>query len=479
MFSSAVEQLALLERREVSSRELVDAYAGRIEAHNPAVNAVVALDVDAARAEAAAVDEARARGEALGPLAGLPLTIKDAFEVVGFTATCGLPPLAEHRPDRDADAVARLRAAGAIVLGKTNLPAGAADWQSSNDLYGLTRNPWNLERTVGGSSGGSAASIAAGFAALELGSDIAGSIRVPCHFCGVYGHKPSFGIVPTRGHIPPMPGELAVVPLEVAGPIARSAADLELALDVLAGTNDLEAAGWRLELPPPRHEQLADFRVGVWLGDDLYRVDGAYREAVEGFVADLRAAGAQVSEVVPPGDSAERHDVYLRSLFAIAGAPGDAEAFAKLIPGDETGYADRLSRALSASLPDWLGLLERREHLYRAFRDFFRDVDVLVCPVFMTVAFPHDVAGTGAHSDQLYRRLSVNGEQVPYFDNFTWPGLATNANLPVTVVPTGRLVGGLPAGVQLIGPYLEDRTPLRLARLAEAAIAGFSPPPGV
>src|SRR5262249_7591292 len=156
------------------------------------------------------------------------------------------------------------------------------------------------------------------------------------------------------------------------------------------------------------------------------------------------------------------HDVYVRSLFAIAGAPGDAEAFAGLVPGDETGYADRLAGALSASLPDWLGLLQRREHLFRAFRDFFRDLDVLACPVLLPVAFPPAVEGSGAHSDQLYRRLTVSGEQVPSFDNFTWPGLATNATLPATVVPTGRLVDGLPAGVQLIGPYLEDRTPLRL-----------------
>jgi amidase len=479
-FSSAVALLERLERRELSARELVDACAARIEARNTEVNAVVALDVERARAEAAAVDDARARGESLGPLAGLPVTIKDAYEVAGFTATCGLPSLADHRPERDADAVARLRGAGAVVVGKTNTPAGAANWQTYNDLYGVTRNPWNLERTVGGSSGGSAASIASGFAPLELGSDIAGSIRVPSHFCGVYGLKPSYGIVSIRGHIPPLPGELLTVPLGVAGPLARSAADLELALDVLAGPDELEATGWRLELPPPRHERLADFRVGVWLGDEVYRVDGAYREAIEGFVADLGAAGARVVGAEPPLASADRHDLYLRTFLAIVGAPAPDEpaAFAALAGEDDTGYADRFSRLLAASVGDWFGFLERREHLFRAFRDFFQDVDVLVCPVAMTVAFPHDTGGKGVHSDQLFRRLLVDGEPVPYFDNFTWPGLATSANLPSAAVPTGRLVGGLPAGVQLIGPYLEDRTPLRLARLAEAGgIGGFSPPP--
>jgi amidase len=477
-FSSAVDLLGLLERKEVSARELLDHCLERVEAHDPAINAVVARDVEGARRTAAAVDEARARGEVVGPLAGLPLTIKDAFEVVGMTASCGLPPLADHRPDRDADAVRRLLDAGAVVYGKTNLPAGASDWQSYNDLYGVTRNPWDLERTVGGSSGGSAASIAAGFAALELGSDIAGSIRVPSHFCGVFGFKPSFGVVSVRGHIPPMPGELLTVPLGVAGPIARSASDLELALDVLAGPNELDGTGWRLELPPSRHERLGDFRVGAWLGDETYRVDGAYRRAIEGFVTDVAAAGARVSEVEPPFSSEERHDLFLRTLFAIVGgpAPEESEAFAALAADDDTGYAERLSAALATSLGDWFRLLERREHLFRAFRAFFTEVDVLICPVAMTVAFPHDTEGRGVHSDQLFRRLGVSGEAVPYFDNFTWPGLATCANLPATVMPTGRLVDGLPAGVQIVGPYLEDRTTLRFARLVEAELGGFRAP---
>lgn len=480
-FSSAVDLLGRLDRMEVGAGELLDLYLDRVEALNPEINAVVELDVPGARAAAAVVDEARARGEEAGPLAGLPLTIKDAFEVAGMTATCGLVPLAGHRPERDAEAVRRLREAGAVVFGKTNVPAGASDWQSYNDLYGVTRNPWNLDRTVGGSSGGSAASVAAGFTAFELGSDIAGSIRVPSHFCGIFGHKPSYGIVPVVGHIPPMPGELLTVPLGVAGPMARSAADLELALDVLAGPLDVDATGWRLELPPARHDRLGDFRVGFWLGGGAYRVDAGYEQAIRGFLADVEGAGASVSEVEPPFDADEAYDLFLRTLFAIVGgpAPHEAEAFAALAAQDDTGYAERLSRALSASLGDWFGLLERREHLFRAFRAFFAGVDVLVCPVSMTVAFPHDTEGRGVHSDQLFRRLSVSGERLPYFDNFTWPGLATCANLPSTVVPTGRAVDGLPAGVQVIGPYLEDRTTLRFARLVEEALGGFTPPPAL
>ena len=481
-FSSAVDLLDSLERKEIGARELLDLHLARIEMHDPTYNIVVETAVDDARTTAAAIDDARARGETVGRLGGLPMTIKDAFEVAGMTATCGLPELAGHVPGRDADAVARLRAAGAVLFGKTNVPPGAADWQTSNPVYGLTRNPWNPERTVGGSSGGSAASVAAGFTALELGSDIAGSIRVPSHFCGVFGHKPSYGTVPVRGHIPPLPGGLLTVPLGVAGPIARCAADLELALDVLAGPNELDGTGWTLALPASRSERLAAFRVGIWLGGESYRLDDSYRQALEAFAADLRAAGVRVTDVDPPFDPDEGYDLFLRTLFAIVGAPvpAEAEALIALAVDDETGYAARLGGAMASSLGEYLGLLERREHLFRAFRTFFTDIDVLLCPAAMVVAFPHDIGdGDGPHSTQLARRLTVSGERVPYFDNFMWPSIATCSNLPATVMPTGRLVDGMPAGVQIIGPYLEDRTTLAFARLVEAELGGFTAPPGL
>lgn len=476
----AVELLALLDGKELSAIELLDLYLQRVDALNPEINAVVARDDEAARATAADVDQARARGKPVGPLAGLPMTIKDSFEVVGMTATCGLPPLANHRPEADADAVRRLRDAGAVIFGKTNLPAAAADWQSYNELYGVTRNPWNLERTVGGSSGGAAAAVAAGMTAFELGSDIAGSIRIPSHFCGVFGHKPSYGIVPLRGHIPPPPGGLSAPQLGVAGPIARSAADLDLALNVLVGPREGEATGWKLELPAARHEQLDSFRVGVWLGGGSYHLDGAYRDALTAFAEDVEQAGARVADVELPFDPEVAYDVYLRTLFAVVGAgePGQSETMLALAAGDETGYAARLGHAIASSLPDWFALLEQREHLFRAWRAFFEDVDILLCPVAMTVAFPHDIKAAGATDEQLERRLIVSGEPRPYFDNFAWASIATCANLPATAIPTGRFVDGLPAGVQAIGPYLEDRTTLRFAQLVEEqGIGGFTPPP--
>ncbi len=478
-FESATSLKAMLEKKEVSAREALELYLQRIERHNPELNLVVALDAERARAQARTVDDARARGEALPPLAGLPITVKDAFETEGLVTTCGIPDLRSHVPHRDAEPVARLKAAGAIVFGKTNLPMGAADWQSYNPVYGRSNNPWNVERTVGGSSGGSAGAIAAGFSALELGSDIAGSIRVPSHFCGVFGHKPSHNIIPLRGHIPPPPGlGYAPVELAVCGPIARSAADLQLALGLMAGPSDVQALGWRLALPPPRGRRLAEFRVAVFMGDETFTVDSAYRSELEAFVEDVRRAGARVTAVTPPFDSGQMHELFLRSLFAVVGssAPQDAAAMAAAVGKDETGYAARLAPLYTPPLAAWFELRERREHLFRAFKQFFEDYDVLLCPAAVVVAFPHMTEGA-SHADQLSRRLSVSGRSASYFDNFAWPGVAVVANLPATAAPTGRFVGGLPAGVQVIGPYLEDYTPIAFAQAAEEAIGGFEAPP--
>ena len=298
-YRSARDCLALLRKGEVSSVELVDSCIARIESLNPEINAVVATNYDRARVCARASDAARSRGEELGALHGLPMTIKDSFETAGLVTTSGAPELRDHIPRQDAVAVARVIDAGAIVLGKTNLPLYAGDWQSYNEVYGRSNNPWDLTRTVGGSSGGSAASIAAGFVPLEIGSDIAGSIRIPAGYCGVYGHKPTHGIVPVRGHIPGPPGTLGEPDLAVAGPLARSAADLRLALDVIAGPDDFSASGWRLELPPPRAEELKDFRVGVWLDDPLCPIETAVRAELEATVVALRPHAQLIDLALP------------------------------------------------------------------------------------------------------------------------------------------------------------------------------------
>jgi amidase len=468
-FAPASEQIRLLQSREIGAGELLDLYLDRIDRLNAEYNLVVAFDRDRARAAASEIDRRRREGETLGPLAGLPITIKDSYEVTGMPATCGLVPLRHHMPEQDADAVALLRKAGANIFGKTNLPAGASDWQSFNPIYGISRNPWNPERTVGGSSGGAAAAVAAGLTSFELGSDIGGSIRIPSHFCGVFGHKPTYGLVSVRGHIPPPPGTLHQPELGVAGPIARSAADIDLLMSVLAPP-----------LPAPRHDRLADFRVGVWWGGDAYRVDSGYRQALEAYVADLRAAGARIEEVELPVDPRESYEVYLQVLFAIVGAPAlqEADAFERLAGQDETGIAAKLARYMRTSLGEWFELAEKREHLFRAWARFFGEYDLLLCPAVPVVAFEHMAEGSGVHSDQLFRRITIDGEPAPYLD-FTWQGLALVANLPATVMPTGKFSQGLPCGLQLIGPHREDRTNIRFAQLAEQAAGAYLVPPAV
>jgi amidase len=285
----------------------------------------------------------------------------------------------------------------------------------------------------------------------------------------VFGHKPTYGLVPVRGQIPPPPGMLSQPELGVAGPLARSAADLALLMEVLTEP-----------LPAPRHERLQDFRVGVWMGGSAYRIDGAYRAALEAYLADLRASGARIEEVALPVDPIDSYETYLQVLFAIVGAPAphEADAFEALAPKDETGIAAKLARYMRTSLGEWFALAEKRAHLFRAWAEYFRDYDLLLCPAVPVVAFPHMAEGSGVHSDQLFRRISIDGEPTPYLD-FTWQGLALVANLPATVMPTGKFVEGLPCGLQIIGPHREDRTNFRFAELAEQAAGAFVPPPAL
>ena len=485
LFQSATDWLAMLRERRIGAVELLKLHLDQIERHNETVNAVVARDVEGAM-EAARQADSKPGSSALPLLHGLPMTIKDTYEVVGMPATCGFPFLAQHFPNKDAEAVARLKAAGAIVFGKTNVPPGAFDWQSSNPVYGTSKNPWNLGRSVGGSSGGAAAAVAAGFTPLELGSDIGGSIRCPAHFCGVYGHKPSYGVVPMGGHIPPLPGQYGGgYSLGVGGPLARSPRDLELALDVLVAPSELDWPAWTVAIPPSRHKRLQDFRVALWA--DAFAVDGACREAIEAYVQDLRRLGVTVDgEARPELDPHASYETYLSTLLPIMGSglPPSAvqyliDSAAALPPGDN-GYVARAARALTMRKYEAFAVAEQRERLFRTWRDFFTHYDLVICPVMPTVAYPHDSRGEGA-SDPITacesRSMIVDGRPRPYFDGLQWPSLATVADLPATAMPTGRFVDGMPVGVQLIGPYLEDRTPLRFATLLERELSGFSAPP--
>jgi amidase len=477
-FRSASELTRALRRRELGSRELLEHQLARIERWNGGLNAVVSLDLARARASADAADRALAAGEAKGALFGLPMTVKDTFETAGLRTTCGVPELSQHVPATDAVAVARLRAAGAVIFGKTNTPTWAGDWQTTNPIFGTTNNPWDRRRTPGGSSGGSAAALAAGFTSLELGSDIGGSIRVPSHCCGVFGHKPSHGLVPQRGHIPGPPGTLAEADLDVVGPLARSVDDLELGLDVLAGPLPELAHALTLRLPVARGSRLGELRAAAWFDEPACPVDDEMRGLLERAADTLTKAGARIDrEARPEVDFREAVDLYVALLMPIMSLvlPDDAARQMALageqVPADAPGLFAASARAYAARHRDWLRVHERRERIRARWAAFFRDFDVLLCPVMLTPAFLQD------ESEFSARRLRVNGEERSYLDNIQWPGLITMALLPSTVIPVGRTAAGLPVGVQIVGPYLEDRTPLAFARAAERELGGFEPPP--
>ncbi|MGH6915918.1 MAG: amidase family protein, partial [Geminicoccales bacterium] len=253
-FETALGLAARLRAREVGCLELLEHHLARIERFNPELNAIVVLDLERARARAREADRALDRGDVFGPLHGLPMTVKEAIDVAGLPTTWGAPEHKHNRPERNALLVERLMEAGAIVFGKTNVPFRLTDWQTYNPIYGTTNNPFDTSRAPGGSSGGSAAALAAGLVPLEVGSDSGGSIRDPAHFCGIFGHKPSYGVVPQEGHW--MPGAIAPPDLNVCGPMARSAEDLAAALAIMAGPSRMDAPAWRIELPPPRRTSL-------------------------------------------------------------------------------------------------------------------------------------------------------------------------------------------------------------------------------
>jgi amidase len=470
---------AAIRRRELSSRELLDHFLARVERLNPPLNAVVTLDVEGARRAADAADAAVARGDATGPLHGIPMTVKDTYETAGMRTTCGFSPWSDHVPKADAETVRRLRDAGAIIFGKTNTPALASDWQTHNPIFGVSNNPWDTTRTTGGSSGGAAAAVATGMTALELGSDIGGSIRIPSSWCGVCGHKPSFGVVPQQGHLPPPPGTLADTDLGVMGPIARTVDDLEIALDVLAGPHGHDAAGWRLALPTARATSLGALRLAAWFDDPAYPVDPEMRGVLEEAVASLRAAGARVAEGRPDVDLREVVDTYQRLLYPIllgGMAQATFDSFvalaARLPPEDESPLA-RSVRFATLRHRDWLFAHERREGIRARMAAFFRGTDALLMPVTVVPAIPHDLSEP--FTDRVIRH---DGHERPYTDLFGWIALTTLAYLPATVVPVGRTRAGLPVGVQIVGPYLEDRTALAAGRRIAEVIGGFAPPPG-
>jgi amidase len=476
-FETAIELARRIREKEISSRELTDYFIGRIEKYDEGINAVVVRDFERAREAADRADAALARGEVLGPLHGLPMTIKEGDDIEGLATTWGVPVFEHNIATSDSESVKSYKAAGAHFLGKTNVPFMLSDFQSYNDLYGTTNNPWNPERIPGGSSGGSAAALAAGLTGLESGSDIGGSIRNPSHYCGVYGHKPTWGVVPEQGHA--LPGMVAPPDIAVVGPMARSAEDLTLAMDVVAGADPPRAAGWKLDLPRPEKRSLSEYRIALWPNDDKAPVSLEIADRVANLGGQLAALGATVSDTARPElDIHMSHVIYIHMLNGelAAGVPDEMfeaakQAAAEIDPADMSDDAV-MARSLVQTHREWVRMHHARERLRQSWCAFFEDWDILLCPQSATTAFPHD------HSPIPGRKLTVDGEVQPYFQQLFWAGLITVAYLPSTVFPTGPSSDGLPIGLQAVSAEFNDYTCIDFARLVAQEIGGFTPPAG-
>lgn len=485
-FCSATELVAALKDGSLTSTDLTHALLQQIRAHNPQINAVVTIDEEWALARAAEADAALARNEDTGPLHGLPLTLKDTWEVAGMTCTAGAPALKNHRPKTHADVVKRLEDAGAIILGKTNVPIFATDLQSYNKLFGVTRNPFNPDHTPGGSSGGAAAALASGMTPLEVGSDLAGSIRIPAHFCGVFGHKPSRTLVSIRGHIPGPPGTESQPDLAEGGPLARTASDLALLLEVIAGPGQREKTSWKLAMAPPRIKSLEQARVGLWLSDPLCPVDPELTDGYQQLARKLESQGALVSEakhdllnlthILPPyfnllGSllSASLNKSQRRQMKWIALMEKWLHLF-----GPVTAHIGEYGRGANQPHHQWLAWNETREKMRAQITTLFDEFDVLLTPITPTAAIPHD------HSKPVFkRRITVADKPRAYMDQFCWIALATLLGLPATSVPIGRTRNGLPFNIQVIGAPGMDLTTIRFGELLEKqGLAGFKAPSG-
>lgn len=453
---TTTEQAAAIRTRKLSCVELLDAQLARIEHLDPLINAVCTLSVEEARERAVAADAAAAHGTFWGPLHGLPITVKDAIATSGIRSTGGSPQLLDHVPAEDAPAVARAKAAGAIVFGKTNLPLWSGDLQTFNEMFGTTNNPWDTTRTPGGSSGGAAAAVACGMTSFEIGTDIGGSVRVPSAFCGVFGHKPSFGVIPTLGYLDEPNGGVTESDINVFGPIARSAADLDLLLGVLAGPTDDRSVAWRLQLPAAGLDDLRSLRVAAWFDEPTIPMDAEVRGVLDDVADRMEGVGVAVDRRARP--DIDFTEAWHAGCWLIAAA---------------THISDGDRRA---NHTDWLEVDRERARRRLSWARFFTDFDVLLCPVTLMPAFRHLQEGTWAD-----REIVVDGQTVPYGALEAWPALIGSAYLPSTSTPVGRTAEGLPVGVQVVSPYLHDFRSIRaaglIAELTASTGGGYVVPP--
>lgn len=476
-FASARALLEALRARRVTSRELTSHAIARHRALQPSLNALAALDEARALHLAEEADRDAAAGRCRGPLHGLPITVKDCFEVVGLPAANGAAELRDYRPASNSPALQRLVDAGALVIGKSNVPLASLDLQTYSEAFGTTRNPWNPERTPGGSSGGAAVAIATGITALELGSDLAGSLRLPAHCTGICALKPSHGIVSTAGVLAPGPGQRLRVPdLSVVGPLARTVDDLALALGVVAGAAGRDAEAWQLALPPAPSRPL---RAAAWLDDATCPVDLNVAAVLDGACAALEGAGLTIERAARPrfdaaacfrdfcqlmyGEMSVGFPDALYRTFALAARRGGSV--------EEWTPLSAMPADITQSHRDWLAACERRERYRRAWDELFGDFDVLLMPVAPTTAMPHD------HRPFEERSIRLRDREHAYMQQAFWCALPTIAYLPAAVVPVGIAADGLPVGIQIVARYLGDYTALAYASEVERVCGGFRPPP--
>ncbi len=501
-FQSAVNLVKAIQDRKITSSELLELYIERHDRLNPRINAIVETDFENARIRARQADQALAKGENWGPLHGLPMTIKELIDVAGLHTTVGNPMLKENVATTNADAVQSLIEAGAIIFGKTNIPLGGQDTQSFNEVYGRTDNPWDVTRTPGGSSGGSAAALAAGLTGLEIGTDMGGSIRLPAHFCGVYGHKPTYGIVPLHGqkgehHLFKM-DYAPEIDLVVSGPLARSAADLDLVLDLVVRPPLPQRNAIKIDLPAPRKKSLKEYRIGLWIEDSFFPPDTEVGGCLQKMADRLSEAGARIEEKKPDIDIERCYALraYLGLLAMLMTWPKNIfdrvmqkskeldvtnQSLEALYDGIKSGELDDndqnreafFARIVSQTHREWLLLNAERSMMRQKWADYFKEFDVLLCPTTRIAAYLHD------HTAVARRFTRFNNQDLRYEDLVSpWNALAGVSYLPATVAPVGFTSSGLPVGTQIVGPYLEDRTPIHFAKLIEETLGGFSPPPG-
>ena len=475
-FGSARDAAAAIAARKISSVELTKHVFERIDKFQPALNAFVYQTREDALARARRADEAVARGGKLGAFNGVPVVIKESFAIAGHPCTWGIPALKDVKAGSNANAVQRLLDAGAVIVGATNVPLNLMDGQSYNDIYGTTNNPWDVTRTPGGSSGGTAAALAAGLGFLGIGSDIGGSIRSPAHCCGIFGHKPTLDIVGLTGHAPGgqigAPGWSTL--LAVAGPLARTAEDLEAALRVLAGPEKPDSVAYSWKLPPARHEGLRDFRIGYVLEDSMFPVSSEVKPALESAVRACEKAGAKMQQGWPQGFSLGEffsNYVFMLSAFNMSTMPPPEQA--RMRAEYMTNKRDPFAEGSLASFADWQQRNFQRLGFRAAWQRYFQNVDAFLLPALPVPAFPHD------HSELARRVLKTPEGSLPYMSALLgYMSLAVLTGCPATVAPAGKTSKGLPVGIQILGPYLEDATPIRLAGLLAKQNGGFTPPPG-